>query len=166
MKKIKGRVWKFGDYIDVDAMGGAGGSSQEPAKKFILTNLRPNFPEEVRPGDVIVAGNNWGAGSAPGGEGRATSLKELGVGAIVADSMGRLFFRTCIALGLPVFSCMGVSRIFNDGDDIEIDIAKGEVKNLTNENIIQCNPMSEHLLHMLEKGGIKALFLEKARKLL
>ena len=162
MNKIKGRVFKFGDYVDVDSMGAGG---QGPPRDYVMTKIRPNFPKEVKPGDVIVAGKNWGAGSSGGGEGVARPLKELTLGAVVVDSAARLIYRSCISIGLPILMCMGVSKIFNDGDQIELDVVTGEVKNMTTGRSITCKPLPEHLLKILEVGGIGPLFLEKARQM-
>ena len=162
MKTITGRVFKFGDYVDVDSMGTGG---RRPAKDYVMTKIRPNFPQEVKPGDVIIAGVNWGAGSAGGGEAVSRPLKELGVGAIVVDSVARLIYRSCISIGLPILICMGVSKMFNDGDQIELNIATGEIKNLTTGKNMSCKPLPEHLLQILEVGGIRQLFLEKAHQM-
>jgi 3-isopropylmalate/(R)-2-methylmalate dehydratase small subunit len=124
-----------------------------------MTAIRPDFPKEVRPGDVIVAGTNWGCGSHR--DEAARVFMELGIKAIVADSMARIYYRMCLAYGLPALTCMGVSELFNEGEQIELDVSKGEIKNVTTGKRVMDKPMPESLLTLLEKGGMLPIILEK-----
>jgi 3-isopropylmalate/(R)-2-methylmalate dehydratase small subunit len=161
MEKIVGRVLKFGDNINTTIMAPSETHGNRPTKEVTMTAIRPSFPNEVKPGDVIVAGTNWGYGSHR--ESATNVFMELGVKAIVADSVARIYFRTCIALGMPVFSCNGVSKIFKERDNIELDIASGKIKNLTSGQEISGKPMPPFLLDLLEKGGLVPIIVEKNR---
>ena len=167
MEKIEGRVLKFGDNINTTIMaphetyGGVEREVIKPIKEVTMTALRPNFPKEVRSGDIIVAGTNWGCGSHRDDATRV--FIELGVKAIVADSMNDLYYRMCIAYGLPAFTCEGVSKIFRDKDQMELDLTTGEVRNLTTGETVRGRPMPEFLLTLLEKGGLMPLIVEKNR---
>ena len=159
MEKVVGRVLKFGDNINTTIMAPYETHGDRPTKEVTMTAIRPNFPNEVRPGDVIVAGKNWGYGSHR--ESAANVFTELGVKAIVADSVARIYFRTCIALGMPIFACDGVSKIFKEGDKIELDIASGKIKNITTGQEISGKPIPKFLLDLLENGGLLPLVVEK-----
>jgi len=127
---ITGRVWKFGDHINTDYMHPAFGRDEpwETRKRQIL-HIHQAFTEACAPGDVIVAGKNFGCGSSR--EGAPANLKRLGIGCVVAESFGRIFFRNCIAVALPVMGCRGVSEMFAEGDRLELDYETGLLKNLT-----------------------------------
>src|SRR5512143_1221052 len=121
MTLIKGRVWKFGDNINTDVMapGFVFNAPWEEVKKVIL-HIHPRFSKEVNPGDVIVAGKNWGCGSSR--EQATSNLKRLGLSCVVAESFGRIFFRNAVALALPAIVCPGVSTAFEEGDELELDL--------------------------------------------
>ena len=101
---IKGKAWLFGDNVDTDQIspGKALVLPMEEQVKLVLVSPKPGFPDMVSPGDVIVAGKNFGCGSSR--EHAAGVIKELGVGAVIAESFGRIFFRNSVAIGLPVLA--------------------------------------------------------------
>ena len=129
METIRGRVRKFGDNVDTDAIapGPFLTLPMEEMKKHTFEPIQPEFYKTVEMGDIIVAGNNFGCGSS---REQATSVvKALGFEVILCGSMGRIYFRNCIALGIyPVLS-KGAKDLFKEGDEIEIDLEKGEIKN-------------------------------------
>jgi len=157
MSTIKGRVRKFGDNIDTDIIT-PGPTLQLPIeeiKKHAFEPIIPEFYKTVKEGDVIVAGKNFGCGSSR--EQATEVVKVLGIDFIVCESMARIYFRNCIALGLyPVIS-RGVSRIFDDGDEIEIDIKNGELKNLKTGRTASFEPLSAVPQQILNAGGILSL---------
>ena len=130
MNPIRGKVWKFGDHVNTDAIvpGFTLELPWEEAKQHIL-HIHPRFVQEVKPGDVIVAGHNWGCGSSR--EQAPVSLKHLGIVCIVAESFGRIFFRNAIAVGLPCISCPEISAAFSEGDQIEANLETAIIKNVT-----------------------------------
>jgi 3-isopropylmalate/(R)-2-methylmalate dehydratase small subunit len=159
---VRGKVWKFGDHINTDYMAPSFGrdESWEQRKKYIL-HIHKTFTEECRPGDVIVAGNNFGCGSSR--ETAPDNLKKLGIGCIVAESFGRIFFRNSIAIALPVMACKGVSTLFAEGDQLELDFEKAWVKNLTKGNEIKGPALSSDLIRIVQAGGILALLKQESR---
>ena len=153
---VRGRVWKFGDGIPTDhiAPGFALALPWEQRKKHILY-VNKAFTEQARPGDVIVAGSNFGCGSAR--EEAPADLKQLGIGCVVAESFARIFFRNCISVGLPVLACKGVSSIFNEGDEIEVDFENAQVRNLTSGKELKGPPLAPDLVKIIEGKGILEL---------
>ncbi len=153
---VKGKVWKFGDHVNTDYMAPSF-SAQAPweeQKKTIL-HIHKAFTEGAQPGDVIVAGKNFGCGSSR--ETAPVNLKRLGIGCVVAESFGRIFFRNCMAVALPVMVCKGVPEIFEEGDQLELDFENSLVKNLTNDKELKGPHLSPDLINIVQKGGILAL---------
>jgi len=161
---VKGKVWKFGDNVDTDAItpGKYLGGSQSELKKHILEVVNPRFPQEVKPGDMIVAGSNFGCGSSR--ESAPVALKAIGIGAIVAESFARIFFRNAIAIGLPILTCPDVSLSFADGDEMELDLATAKITNVTQRKILHAQPLPEQMLQVLSRGGIVPLLREIGSK--
>ena len=161
---MKGKVWKFGNDVDTDAISPTKYASdpQETLMKHVLDVINPKFPMEVKPGDIIVAGSNFGCGSSR--ENAPAVVKALGVGAIVAESFARIFFRNCIAIGLPAVTCSDVSGSFEDGDELELDLGTGKITNLTKGKNIYAQPLPEQMVHMLLQGGILPVLKDIASK--
>jgi 3-isopropylmalate/(R)-2-methylmalate dehydratase small subunit len=160
--KITGAVMKFGDNVSTTIMAPLErmpDNSLETLKKFTMSAIRPNFINEVKPGMVIVAGANWGFGSQR--ELANHIFKDLGMKAIVADSVSRIYFRNSIAIGMPILPCRGVSKLFSEGDQIEVDFSNGTIRNLTTGNMINANALPESMLKILEKGGILSVLKEE-----
>ncbi len=150
---IRGRVWKFGDNVDTDVMAPWNTLSLpwEERRKSVL-QTRPDFVERMQPGDVIVAGRNWGCGSSR--EQAPENLQLLHVAAVVAESFGRIYFRNCIAIAFPNLACPGIGAACEDGDEIEIDIRSGVVRNVTRGAVLQARPYTEDMLAIVEQGGL------------
>lgn len=160
MTLIKGKVWKFGDNVNTDVMapGFAFNAPWEELKKLIL-HIQPAFTREAKAGDVIVAGNNWGCGSSR--EQAPANLKRLGIGCVVAESFGRIFFRNSVALAFPSIVCPGVSEAFDEGEELELDLESARVRNLTRGKQLQGEAFSQEMLNIIAKGGIIPLLKEK-----
>jgi 3-isopropylmalate dehydratase small subunit len=157
---IKGRVWKFDHNVDTDVMApwASLGQPWEERRKVILHN-RPGFSDQVKPGDFIVAGRNWGCGSSR--ENAPANLKELGLAAVVAESFGRIYFRNSVAIAFPNIACPGVHEAFEEGDEIELDLKAARVRNLTRSTEIQGQPYTEEMLNIIEKGGLMNVLKER-----
>jgi len=151
--KITGRVWKYGDDVNTDVIfpGKYTYSISDPGEmaKHALEDLDPDFAEQVRPGDIIVAGKNWGCGSSR--EQAVTCLKEAGVGAIVARSFARIYFRNCINQALPIVVCDAVEGV-ETGDEITIDFAAGTVT--TPRGVYAFPPLAPEVMEILDAGGL------------
>jgi 3-isopropylmalate/(R)-2-methylmalate dehydratase small subunit len=160
MDKIRGRVRKFGDNVDTDNITPAATLNLpiEEIKKHAFEPIFPEFHKTVRPGDVIVAGNNFGCGSSR--EHATQVVKELGIHYILCESMARIYMRNCVALGLYPILAKGVSRLFEEGDEIEIDFEQAEVKNMKTEKTAHFKPLTGTPKQIFDGGGILA-YLKK-----
>ncbi len=152
--KPAGRAWLFRDNVDTDQIspGKVLSLPLEEQMKHALVSQRPEFPGQVRPGDLIVAGKNFGCGSSR--EHAPEVLKAMGVGAILAGSFGRIFYRNSIAIGLPVLIVQDAAAAITDGDRVEVEIEKANVRNLTKNTFIKGRPLEGHILDILKAGGI------------
>lgn len=150
---VTGKVWKFGDHINTDYMAPSSieQTAWEEAKKHILI-VHETFAKNCQPGDSIVAGRNFGCGSSR--ESAPKNLKQLGIGCIVAESFGRIFFRNCIAIALPVLICKGITGVFEEGDQLRLDLENAQVENISTGRVIKGLPLSPEILEIIKAGGI------------
>lgn len=155
---VKGQVFVFGKNVDTDQI--------YPGRFVELTDVAdvaehamegadPNFVKEFKPGNIIVASTNFGCGSSR--EHAVITLKGIAVGAILADSFGRIFYRNAINLGIPVIVCPGITEIVKKGDIVSIDIVSGEVNNNTTGDVLKAEPLSDYVMNILMSGGIKPM---------
>jgi 3-isopropylmalate/(R)-2-methylmalate dehydratase small subunit len=157
---IKGKIWKFGDDINTDLIfpHTAFRVAPEEQPKYVFSDNRPGWSGSVEPGDIIVAGKNFGTGSSRPG---AVLLKRLGLGGMISDSINGLFFRNCVSYGFPALQCEGVSALFAEGDIAEFDLLSGEVRNLTSGKAALGIPISPGMAETLEAGGVFELLTQK-----
>ena len=150
---LRGRVWRFGDNVDTDGMApwATIGAPFEQRRAGILPAY-PGFAAGVQPGDVIVAGKNWGCGSSR--EQAAENLRLLGVAAVVAESFGRIYFRNAIAIGFPNLACPGVAAAFDDGDELEVDLATATVRNLGRGTTLTGQRWTDDMAAVVAAGGL------------
>lgn len=148
-----GRVWKFGDQINTDlilpmsAMRLPGSAMHSLAFEAI----RPGWVKAVRPGDLIVAGANFGLGSSrPIG----LVLKACGIAGVVAESINGLGFRNCLNAGLPAMAAPQISAAFEDGDEAEIDFMSGRITNLSRGTLMHGAPLALPLAEIVAAGGV------------
>ncbi len=150
---ITGRVWKYGDDVNTDVIfpGKYTYSISDPKEmaQHALEDLDPDFVKNVQPGDIIVAGKNWGCGSSR--EQAVTCLKEAGVGAIIARSFARIYFRNCINQALPIVVCDAVESV-ETGDQVTIDFVAGTVT--TPKKVYTFPPLSPEVMQIIEDGGL------------
>lgn len=158
---VRGKVWKFGDAVSTDYMDPgfthAGGWTM--ARKYIL-HIHPKFNAEVQPGDLILGGRNFGCGSSR--ESAPANLKRLGIAAVIAESFGRIFFRNCIAVALPILQCPGITELFREGDIAELDLSNAAVTNLTTGEERKGVPLSKDMIQIISQGGIIAALKQNA----
>ena len=151
---LKGRVFKFGDGISTDhIIPGRYAhlrSNLPELAKHVLEDADPDFVNKVKKGDFVVGGNNFGLGSSR--EHAPLVIKMAGVSAILAKSAARIFFRNAINLGLPMLIC-DTDKI-NDGDELEVDLGAGTVKDLTNGAELTFGKIPEVMLNILDEGGL------------
>lgn len=150
---MRGRVWKFGHDVDTDAMAPWSTVTLPfEERRHSVLGARPEFAREVRPGDLIVAGRNWGCGSSR--EQAPENLKLLGVGGVLAESFGRIYFRNCVAIAFPNLACPGIHQACEDGDDVEFDVASGRVRNHTRGSELRAQPYTQEMLEIVRAGGL------------
>ena len=157
-KVLTGKAFVYGPNIDTDQIyPGRFLDLTDPDQvgKHAMEGADPNFVKEVQSGDLIVASTNFGCGSSR--EHAAVTLKAAGVGAILADSFGRIFYRNAINLGVPLIVCPGVSKIVKRGDLLSLDMTTGKVTNETTGATAQAQPLSDYVMNILDSGGIKPL---------
>ncbi len=150
---IEGRAFVFGDDIDTDllAPGSMMKLSPQELARHCLGAIAPDFATSVKPNDLLVAGRNFGLGSSR--EQAAVSLKLLGLGAVLAYSFARIFYRNAINLGLPAIIIPQTCRI-SDRDRLRLDLRKGLLFNLTTNESTAVTPIPDHLMAMMEDGGL------------
>jgi len=152
---LKGRVWRFGDDIDTDAIIPArylNTSDPKELARHIMEDADGDFPGKVKPGDIIVAGKNFGCGSSR--EHAPIAIKAAGIQAVVAKSFARIFFRNAFNIGLPIFESPDLPDNTDEGDIIEIDADRGVVKNLTKGSEYGVKPIEEFMQELIKAGGL------------
>lgn len=159
---LKGKAWKFGDDINTDEI--------IPAKYLVTTDagelggncmdgLDPGFSKKISQGDIMVGGKNFGCGSSR--EHAPLSIKGCGISSVVAESFARIFFRNSINIGLPIFESKEASRAIEQGDEVEIDAAKGLIRNLTKNQTYKAKPMPKFMQELIEAGGLMKWVVNK-----
>lgn len=148
---IRGKAWVFGDSINTDAMypGFAMKMEIPEAARHIFYDLRPGWTHQVAPGDIVVAGKNFGVGSS---RPVATLMRHLGVAAVVAEDFNSLFLRNAINNGLPALTVPGVREVVAEGDEITIHLSEGWLQN--GQHRINVPPLPEMVLSILDSGGL------------
>ncbi len=153
--KITGKVWKF---PQDDINTGLIRKQQynhlpfEEQARHCMESLDPEFASKARPGDILVAGKNFGCGSSTPAQ---HSIKGLGITAIVAESYGKLFLSNCVSSGLWPLTCPGIVALVETGDRIEIDTDGWQVRNLASGKTLDCTPLPALFREMVEIGGEK-----------
>jgi len=153
---MRGRAWLFGDDISTDHI--APGrlfhlrTDLPELAKHVLEDARPEFAGEMRPGDFVVGGRNFGLGSSR--EHAPRIIKMAGVGAVLAQSFARIFFRTAITVGLPVLQCE--TSAIGEQDELEVELAGGQVRDLTTGAVVPFAPLPPVMVTILSDGGLVA----------
>ncbi|NNN19059.1 MAG: 3-isopropylmalate dehydratase [Acidimicrobiaceae bacterium] len=157
LSKVSGRAWLFGSDISTDMLspGQYVHHPMEERLKHVLESARPEFATEVKTGDIVVAGPNFGCGSSR--ESAPQHLRDLGVAAVVADSLARIFARNAIAIGLVAIVCPTISDMVTDGDVIEVDVVSGRVGIPARNLILEADRIPESMMEVLRHGGIESL---------
>ncbi|RLI79870.1 3-isopropylmalate dehydratase [Archaeoglobales archaeon] len=152
--KFRGTAWKFGDDISTDHITPGRyyhlRSKMEELAKHVMEDADEEFPKKFKKGDFIVGGKNFGMGSSR--EHAPLAIKIAGISAVLAKSFARIFFRNAINVGLPVVIVDTDS--INDGDELEVDLSEGIIKNLTSGNEIKIRPLPETMIKILNEGGM------------
>ena len=158
---IQGKVHKFGDNINTDLISPAPyiGKADEIMIAHAMVGADPDFPQKVKPGDIMVAGKNFGSGSS-----RETApfvIKGSGIAVIIAEFYARIFYRNAINIGLPVLTCASVSKI-NDGDELKVDPINGVILNVTTGEQYKCSALPENIMELVKDGGLIPHYQKRA----
>jgi 3-isopropylmalate/(R)-2-methylmalate dehydratase small subunit len=154
--KFEARVWKFPENINTDLILPSGSIYLSPSEqaRLVFRANRPGWVDEVRPGDIIIAGRNFGIGSS---RPASRSLKNLGISCLIAESINGLFFRNCVNYAFPAMECPGVSALFAEGDVAQVDFPGGTIRNATSNKSLNAKRLPAKLLDLLQAGGIYPL---------
>jgi len=160
--KIAGKAYRMEDNINTDViMPGRWCHLTENAElaKHCMEDYDQDFHKKIRPGDVIVADENFGCGSSR--EVAPLSIKSVGISAVIARSFARIFYRNCINIGLPIFESPECASGTEAGDELEIDLFGGKIINKTKRKEFAFAPFPPFMKTVIEKGGIKGWVMEK-----
>ena len=153
---MQGKVWKFGDHVDTDLIIAARYlNTSEPAElaQHVMEDADPEFVNKMTPGDLIVAGANFGSGSSR--EHAPIALKAAGVSAVIAPTFARIFYRNAFNMGLPIFELPEAAEIA-EGDIVRIDMAAGEIINETQGKTYRFTPIPPFMQELVDAGGLIA----------
>jgi 3-isopropylmalate/(R)-2-methylmalate dehydratase small subunit len=152
---IKGKVHKYGANVDTDAIIAArylNVSQPEELAKNCMKDIDSGFVERVAPGDIIMATTNFGCGSSR--EHAPLAIKAAGVSCVIAKTFARIFFRNAINIGLPLLESAAAVDGTENGDELEIDLGRGEIKNLTRGTSFTAQPYPEFMAEIIAAGGL------------
>ena len=152
---MKGKVHKYGANVDTDAIIPArylNVSDPDQLAGHCMEDIDTDFVKNVKPGDIIMATTNFGCGSSR--EHAPLAIKATGVSAIIAKSYARIFFRNAINIGLPLLESDEAVAKTDNGDTLEVDIAKGKIKNVTKDLEFKAKPYPDFMAQLITDGGL------------
>ena len=152
---IRGKVWRFGNDVDTDAIIPArylNTSDPKELAKHVMEDADKDFARKVGAGDFIVAGKNFGCGSSR--EHAPIAIKAAGIQAVIAKSFARIFYRNAFNIGLPIFESAEASEKVKENDEIEIDADKGIIRNVTTQEEYKANPIPPFMQELIDAGGL------------
>ena len=163
--ELKGRVWKFGDDVDTDAIIPArylNTSDPDELARHCMEDADPEFPAKVGTGDIIVAGKNFGCGSSR--EHAPIAIKAAGGSCLVAGTFARIFYRNAFNIGLPILESPEAAAEVNEGDELAVDTAAGVITNLTTGKKYTANPVPPFMQQIIDAGGLIEYVKEKVKQ--
>ncbi|MBR5418408.1 MAG: 3-isopropylmalate dehydratase small subunit [Clostridiales bacterium] len=153
--KFSGKVIKYGDNVDTDVIIPArylNTSVKEELAAHCMEDLDPDFSKKVQPGDIIVAGSNFGCGSSR--EHAPVAIKASGISCVIAPSFARIFYRNSINTGLAILECPEASEGISDGDRIEVDTDSGEIKDITSGKVYKASAFPGFIEKIISSDGL------------
>ena len=153
--KFTGTVWNYGDNVDTDVIIPArylNVSSTEELAKHCMEDIDPRFAESVRPGDIIVAGENFGCGSSR--EHAPLAIRGSGISCVIAKSFARIFYRNAINIGLPILECTEAVENTQKGDTLTVDPTSGTITNSRTGMAYDVKPFPPFIMKIIEAGGL------------
>ena len=161
---MKGHTWKFGNNIDTDLIIPArylNTSDPDELAKYAMLDADPEWVDKMKKGDFIVGGENFGCGSSR--EHAPIALKAAGVSAVIAKSFARIFYRNAINIGLPILEAPKAAEEIKEGDEVEVDLASGTIKDLNSGKTYKAQPFPEFMQQIIDHGGLINYLREKRK---
>ena len=155
--KIQGKVHKYGDHVDTDVIIPARYLNTGDPKELAahcMEDIDKTFVEKVKPGDIMVAGVNFGCGSSR--EHAPIAIKASGVSCVIAKNFARIFYRNALNIGLPILECPEAGDDIDDGDEVVVDFDSGVITNLTKNKTYKAEPFPPFIQNIIQKGGLLA----------
>jgi 3-isopropylmalate/(R)-2-methylmalate dehydratase small subunit len=153
--KLRGKVYKFDDNVNTDEIIPArylNTIDPEVLSKHCMEDADPEFAKKVQKGDIIIAGANFGCGSSR--EHAPISIKAAGVSCVIAESFARIFYRNAINIGLPILENKEIQKCIEPSDEIEVDLAKGEINDIKRSKIYKTQAFPEFMQKIVSAGGL------------
>ena len=153
--RAKGTVHKYGDNVDTDVIIPARYlNTSVPAElaEHCMENIDKSFVKNVKPGDIMVAHNNFGCGSSR--EHAPIAIKAAGISCVIAATFARIFYRNAINIGLPIMECREAAEKIENSDEVEVDFDSGVITNVTKGESYQAEPFPEFIKEIINKGGL------------
>jgi 3-isopropylmalate dehydratase small subunit len=160
---LHGRAWTFGRDVDTDLIIPArylNMKTPEELAQHVMEDADPAFAVKVRPGDIIVAQENFGCGSSR--EHAPLALKGAGISVVIARSFARIFYRNAFNIGLPILISTQAAAAIKEGDELEVDLASGHIRDLTSAKAYQAEPLPEFMRRLVAAGGLLPYLKERA----
>lgn len=160
---MKGKVWKFASDVNTDEIIPARYlNSSDPAElaKHCMEDADPEFVRKMSRGDIIMAEDNFGCGSSR--EHAPIAIKAAGISCVVANSFARIFFRNAINIGLPIIECPAAVAATEQGDELEVDLAAGRVRNITRKQEWSVPPFPKEMQEIIAAGGLMSFVKQNA----
>lgn len=161
----KGKAWIYGDNVDTDVIIPArylNTSDEKELVKYCMEDIDETFAKEVQQGDIMIAGENFGCGSSR--EHAPIAIKACGISVVIAKTFARIFYRNAINIGLPILENNKVADEAKKGDEIEVDLATGVIKNLTQGKEYKAQPFPESIQKLIQAGGLVEYTKQKLGK--
>ncbi len=155
--KIQGKVHKYGDHVDTDVIIPARYLNTADPKELAahcMEDIDKDFVKNVQPGDILVAGVNFGCGSSR--EHAPIAIKASGIACVIAENFARIFYRNSLNIGLPILECPAASKAIQNGDEVAVDFDTGVIENLATGEIYQAEPFPPFIQNIIQKGGLLA----------
>ena len=152
---MKGTAWRFGDDVDTDAIIPArylNTIDPQELARHCMEDADATFAERVKPGDIIVAGKNFGCGSSR--EHAPLAIKAAGIACVIAAGFARIFYRNAFNIGLPILESPEAAAGTQAGDELEVDLASGEIRNLTRGTAFKAHPIPPFMQELIKDGGL------------
>ncbi len=160
--KIEGKVWRFGDHVDTDVIIPArylNVSEPDVLAGYCFADSYPDFKSMVNPGDIIVAGKNFGCGSSR--EHAPIAIKYAGISCVIAESFARIFYRNAFNIGLPILESPEISAQAKEGDVLRVDIEKGEITIVGSDVTYKTSPIPPFMRELIAMGGLVGYIRKK-----